>query len=441
MIFRKVTKFVNVNCTTTTIGSGSFSGGRRYLYINNNSSNSSGSSSSIVNKFYSTISNSNNSTDHISGDSSSNSNIPKDREINDASGGHVSAPSFNIPKDVEEFDNNKSNTSTKESGKATATTTTTTTLPGCWCLIGCKLKGKRIHVSKIKPIKYDTKRGDIGSDEYIGNCDIETSQSRKDMITELCKAKDQYVIEQKKELDEEEKLQQEKLQEQQEIKKIFSEDDDSSKSYPNLLEDDTSIGPIHVLYKNQWVITIVERMETDHKDNEPSFILKFKTPIRQKNDMTFSIESLDTMFSSIDKLLSFTKSVEIDKEFDQMYLTKSSSVPTKQETKTLLEQRPYMKEALIKLKASLLPSIGFEKCSIDVEYKKENPLGCKGGNTDLEFPDGVYQFCLEVDSNEHSIWLKSPEAVEKILYLYTIMLDTIVSMGNTLDTPIDTTYL
>jgi len=438
MIFRKVSKFVSYHHNTTTLGGSS----GRYLYINNNNNKN------FVNKFYSTINNSskdNNNNNNSSSNNDSNINIPKDKEVidNNSSHGHITPPSFNIPKDVEEFDKNTtSSTATNLIKEKDKDTTATTTAPSCWCLLGCKLKGKRIHVSQIKPIKYETKRGDITSDQYIGNCDVETSQSRKDMIAELCKAKDQYVIEQKQELDEEEKAKQEKLQEQQEIKKIFSSDeDDSSKSYPNLTEDDTSIGPIHVLYKNQWVITIVERMETDHKDNEPSFILKFKTPIRQKNDMTFSIESLDTMFSGIDKLLSFTKSVEIDKEFDKYFLTKSSTVPTKQETKTLLEQRPYMKEALIQLKASLLPTIGFESCSIDVEYKKEKQLGCKQGNTDLEFPDDVYQFCLEVDSNEHSIWLKSPEAVEKILYLYTVMLDTIVAMGNTKDTPIDTTYL
>eukprot|EP01132_Coremiostelium_polycephalum_P002463 gene2463-3045_t len=312
----------------------------------------------------------------------------------------------------------------------------------CWCLLSCKLEGKRISTSKIKPIAYDDDKGYILGDYNANYEEKPLSICRSNVTTELIKNKDQFLQEQQEEA-EEERLEKEKQQENKKTRQLFQSEEekqDENREFPVLNDDNTSIGPVHILYKNEWIITIVERIETDNKDNEPYFVLKFKTPIRLTNDVSFSIESLST-FSTLEKLFSFSKSVECgDKEFERLFLTKSQSNSTKQETKWLMEQRPYLREALIGLRVHLLPSLGFNNCGINLELKKESKVGCKKGISELEFPKGTYQLCLEIDNNE-SIWLKSPESVEKILYLYTVIFDSIVSIGDTDDSPLPISYL
>ncbi|EGC38997.1 hypothetical protein DICPUDRAFT_148240 [Dictyostelium purpureum] len=358
----------------------------------------------------------------------------------------------------------------------------------CWCVLSCKLEGKRILSSKIKPIKYEDERaiilkklqqtqqevqpqeepknGNLGDyNKKILDLNLPLSNSRKQLIEEMIKAKDQYILEQKQEEEEERKGKEEKERQIKENKQLFQTEEtgEEGREFPVLNDDDTSIGPIHILYKNQWISTIVERIETSHKDNTPTFVLKIKTPLKLSSEYTFSIESIH---STLDRLLS-TGKVKVDYDFDKMFLTKVSSDKDKEFTNWIkclegncaenseqqtpasatLTKQEYinhvrlLKESLVILRNEILPSIGFENCSIDLVLSKDSIVGCKQGHTELEFPEGTYQLVLEIDSNDHSIWAKSPENVEKILYLYTMMLDSVVSMGRTSDVPLSVSYL
>ncbi|GAM21314.1 hypothetical protein SAMD00019534_044890 [Acytostelium subglobosum LB1] len=308
----------------------------------------------------------------------------------------------------------------------------------CWCILNCKLQSKRIHVSQIKPVPYlDGEKGYVLG-EYNTNYETPLSVSRKAVLQEMIKEKEQSEQEEREQEDDEEKQHEEEKKQTKQLFKSDEEREEECRKYPVLNDTTTSIGPLHVLYKNQWIMTVVERTETENKDNEPYFVLKLKTPIRQASDVSFNIESL-SYFSSIEKLLSFSKSVECsDKEFEKLFLTKSDST-TKKETKWLVEARPFLREALMSLSIQLLPSIGFANCSINLQLKKESLIKCKQDSS-LEFPPNVYQLELEIDSTE-SMWKKDPAAIEKILYLYTVMFDSIVSLGHTDDAPIDQTYL
>ncbi|KAK5575631.1 hypothetical protein RB653_006764 [Dictyostelium firmibasis] len=335
--------------------------------------------------------------------------------------------------------------------------------PKCWCVLSCKLLGKRIESSQIKPIKYEDERAIIlqhhqqqqsdttltSQSHYKLDLNLPLSASRKQLIKEMILAKDQYVMEQKQEEDKEkERLEKEK---EKENKQLFQTDDNGEeRDFPVLTGDDTSIGPIHILYKNQWISTIVERIEPQNKDNEPSFILKIKTPIKLSSEFTFSFESIH---STLDRLLTSGK-IKADCEFDKIFITTVDNDRKKEFTNWIntnntnetnnadnIRKCLLLKEALTRLKTELLPSIGFNDCSIDLVLSKDSIVGCKEGRANLEFPDGTYQLVLEIDSNEESIWAKCPESVEKILYLYTMMLDSIVSMGHTNDVPLPVSYL
>ncbi|KAN0042832.1 hypothetical protein ACTA71_010462 [Dictyostelium dimigraforme] len=347
--------------------------------------------------------------------------------------------------------------------------------PKCWCVLSCKLVGKRIESSQIKPIKYEDERAILLQQQqqkqqqgqqqpqqqttetetlephYKLDLNLPLSASRKLLIKEFISAKDQSVMEQKQEKEKEkEKLEKEK---EKENKQLFQTDDNGEeRDFPVLTDDDTSIGPIHILYKNQWISTIVERIEPQNKDNEPSFILKIKTPIKLSSEFTFSFESIH---STLDRLLT-TGKVKADCNFDKIFITTVGNDRNKEFTNWINTENTesncksnndnirkclLLKEALTRLKTELLPSIGFGDCPIDLVLSKDSIVGCKEGRTNLEFPDGTYQLVLEIDSNEESIWAKSPESVEKILYLYTMMLDSIVSMGHTNDVPLSVSYL
>ncbi|KAN0008981.1 hypothetical protein ACTFIU_008868 [Dictyostelium citrinum] len=342
--------------------------------------------------------------------------------------------------------------------------------PKCWCVLSCKLVGKRIESSQIKPIKYEDERAILlqqqqqlqqhstttttttpPQTQYKLDLNLPLSASRKQLIKEMISAKDQYVTEQKQEEEKEkERLEKEK---EKENKQLFRTDDNGEeRDFPVLTDDDTSIGPIHILYKNQWISTIVERIEPQNKDNEPSFILKIKTPIKLSSEFTFSFESIH---STLDRLLT-TGKVRADCDFDKIFITTVGNDKNKEFTNWINTDKDnnsnncnsgdvrkclLLKEALTRLKTELLPSIGFNDCPIDLVLSKDSIVGCKEGRTNLEFPDGTYQLVLEIDSNEESIWAKSPETVEKILYLYTMMLDSVVSMGHTNDVPLTVSYL
>ncbi|EFA74525.1 hypothetical protein PPL_00023 [Heterostelium album PN500] len=368
-----------------------------------------------------------------------------------------------------ENDKKEKTTTTTQTTSTSTTTTTSEEKPKsqCWCLINCKLESKRIHVSKVKPIPYiiidnliilltiivndnditiyNLDENDKGYvlGEYNINYESPLCESRKQVLDVLVREKDQSIQEQllesQQQKNDEEKEKEEEKKQTKSLFKTEEEKEEDDRVYPVLNDTTTSIGPCHILYKNEWIVTVVERTETDNKDNEPYFVLKLKTPIRLTNDLSFNIESL-SYFSSIEKLLSFTKSVDCsDKEFEKLFLTKSDSKWTKQETKWLVEKRPFLREALMSLKLHLLPSVGFNNCGINLELKKEDRVKCKQDSS-LEFPDGVYQLCLEIDSTE-SIWKKNPETIEKILYLYTVMFDSLASINYIDDAPIDQVYL
>ncbi|KYR01515.1 hypothetical protein DLAC_01504 [Tieghemostelium lacteum] len=320
----------------------------------------------------------------------------------------------------------------------------------CWCMLKCKLQDKRIESSKVKPITYESSKGWVLGD-YNANYEAPLTKNRKHLISALIKEKDIFILEEQQDkINEEKKLVRDEeepdeseieKQEKSQTKLIFQsqeEQEEANREYPVLNDDTTSLGPVHVLYKNEWIITVVERIELDHKDNEPWFTLKLKTPIRQKDTYhcTFNIESVDLL----EKLFAFNKSISIDKEFDKLFLTKCTGQENKEGTKALMESRPYLRESLMSLKCHLLPSIGFENSDINLELLKDDEVICKQGNRHLEFPKGTFQLCLEITGDE-SIWKKNPETIEKILYLYTVMLDSIVSTGQTVDSPLDTCYL
>ncbi|KAM9960361.1 hypothetical protein ACTFIW_009500 [Dictyostelium discoideum] len=369
---------------------------------------------------------------------------------------------------------NKQQTPPITSSPSTATpnildipTTSISPKPKCWCVLSCKLVGKRIESSLIKPIKYEDERAILlqqqkqkqptstPQSQYKLDLNLPLSASRKQLIKEMISAKDQYVTEQKQE----EQIEKERLEKEKEKEnKLFRTDDNGDeRDFPVLTDDDTSIGPIHILYKNQWISTIVERIEPQNKDNEPSFILKIKTPIKLSSEFTFSFESIH---STLDRLLT-TGKVKADCDFDKIFITTVGNDKNKEFTNWIntnnnnnnnnnssvnengdnVRKCLLLKEALTRLKTELLPSIGFNDCPIDLALSKDSIVGCKEGRTNLEFPNGTYQLVLEIDSNEESIWAKSPESVEKILYLYTMMLDSVVSMGHTNDVPLTVSYL
>ncbi|EGG19336.1 hypothetical protein DFA_02123 [Cavenderia fasciculata] len=463
------------NIYTTTTKSSSSSSSSSHLYV----SSSSSSQLQQYKRFtYCTINSQQQTT--------SKTSIPLDIEDVQKKDNLCTLPSQQ-QQNIENNVNNKSSSTSSSTSSSSSSSSlnvdkstsksTTEVAPTCWCLINCKLKDKCINVSMVKPIVYEAEKGYILG-EYKVNYEMsrsDMSKSRKKFVDACVRENNIFIDREKRRLaesedrdddeddddedddnnktkEEEVKIlkeqtttttKQEEKKERKETKKLFKTEEEKEaleRKYPILNDELTSIGPIHVIYKNEWITTVVEKIEIENKDIEPYFVLKLMTPIRRSNRLTFEIESL-SYFSTIEKLLSFNKSVECsDKEFEKMFLTKSSDKITKTDTKWMMEKRPYLREALMTLKTTLLPSLGFGNSGITLTLSKEEVVKCREGNTQLEFPIDTYQLCLEVDS-QSSIWNKEPQSIEKILYLYTVILDSLVSIDGTVDIPIDQTYL